>query len=114
MLQGTRGHAGEANWRDINGAIARSNNRTIRRHFFERTQQFLIPLESYYASLMPVLSDADVRLKPFDKNELLRRVRATSSKQELDLYRRFLNSRTFDLWLFEKMRRTTEYLKQKG
>ncbi len=93
-LKGTKGHAGEANWRDINGAIARSNNRTIRRHFFERTQQFLIPLESFFMTLMPVLSPAaadgnaaELRIKPFDKNDFLRRVKQKCSKELVELYR---------------------------
>lgn len=134
-LKGTKpGFAGEANWRDINGTIAKSNNRAIRRHFFERTQKFLAPLESYFTSLMPIvpssqsangsagLPDADRLIKCFDKAEFLRRVAEQPSafgsglfevKKRVELYRRFVNSRTFDLWYFEKMKRTIDHLQKK-
>ncbi len=63
---------------------------------------------------MPALSDAHLRIKPFDKAEFLRRVKAKgSSRDVVELYRRFLNSRTFDLWLYEKMHRTTDYINRR-
>lgn len=128
-LRGSKGHAGDSNWRDINATIARNNNRVIRRHFFERTQKFLVPLESYFTSLMPivpssrsaagVLPDADRLIRAFDKAEFLKRVSEQQSsilfegKRRLELYKRFVNSRTFDLWYFEKMVRTKAFLRSK-
>jgi hypothetical protein len=126
-LRGSKGSAGEANWRDINSTIARANNRVIRRHFFERTQKFLVPLESYFTSLMPIvpsslsasggMPDADRLIRAFDKAEFLKRVSEQQSsilfegKRRLELYKRFVNSRTFDLWYFEKMVRTKAFLR---
>lgn len=128
-LRGSKGHAGDSNWRDINGTIARTNNRIIRRHFFERTQKFLVPLESYFTSLMPIvpssqsaagaMPDADRLIRAFDKAEFLKRVSEQQSsilfegKRRLDLYKKFIHSRTFDLWYFEKMVRTKAFLRAK-
>ncbi len=129
-LKGSKGHAGEANWRDINWTIARANNRAIRRHFFERTQQFLVPLESYFTSLMPIIPsamsasgcmpDADRLIRAFDKADFLKRVAEQQTgglfegKRRVELYRRFVNSRSFDLWYFEKMLRTKTHLLRKN
>jgi hypothetical protein len=129
-LKGGKGNAGEANWRDINWTIARANNRTIRRHFFERTQQFLVPLESYFTSLMPIipsslsasgnLPDADRLIRAFDKAEFLKRVAEQpgtglfEGKRRVELYRKFVNSRTFDLWYFERMLRVKQWLLRKS
>lgn len=130
-LKGAKGNAGEANWRDINGALARSNNRIIRKKFYERTQQLLIPLESYFTSLMPVIPsaqtaspqrgfrDAERRIRAFDKADFLKRVTETQTipffeggKKRVEFYKRFVNTRTFDLWYFEKMKRTYNHLEE--
>jgi len=130
-LKGSKGNAGDSNWRDVNDAIARSNNRVIRRHFFERTQQFLVPVESYFTSLMPVIpssvmangamQDAESLIRCFDKAEFLKRVADQKMvgslfegkrAKRVDMYKRFLNSRTFDIWYFEKMLRTKAYLRK--
>ena len=91
-----------------------------------------MPLESYFTSLMPIipssvsaggsLPDAEHLIRCFDKAEFLKRINTGSSSSPLldgrrnkrvEMYRRFLNSRTFDLWHYEKMIRVKEHLARK-
>nr|SVE78755.1 EOG090X031T [Daphnia lumholtzi] len=82
----------------------------MRRHFLELTQSFIIPLERYFARLMPLQKSispykAVPGLSPFKAEEFLASVEhcgpqlTTGVKGDwTGLYRRFLRTRNFESW----------------
>jgi hypothetical protein len=82
----------------------------IRRHFLELTQTFMIPLERYLASLMPLAKNispyrAAPKVKPFNPDEFLRsldncgpHLTSTVKGDWEGLYRRFFKSPNFVCW----------------
>uniref|UniRef100_H2YY45 UDENN domain-containing protein n=1 Tax=Ciona savignyi TaxID=51511 RepID=H2YY45_CIOSA len=83
----------------------------LRRHFLELTQSFIIPLERYLASLMPLQKcisplKAPPTLKPFRPNDFIQTLdsngpQLTSGTKGdwIGLYRRFMQSANFEHWL---------------
>ena len=62
----------------------------LRRHFLELTQTFMIPLERYLASLMPLARNispyrADPKVKPFSAEDFLRSLEACGPQVVLQL-----------------------------
>ncbi|XP_059510523.1 protein DENND6B isoform X3 [Stegostoma tigrinum] len=82
----------------------------VRRHFLELTQSFIIPLERYVASLMPLQRNVTAwknppQIHPFIKEEFMKTLEYAgpqlTSVQKGDwvgLYRRFFKSPNFDGW----------------
>lgn len=88
-----------------------SDSAKLRRHFLELTQSFMIPLERYMASLMPLQKNisplrAPPVLKPFRPEEFLATVETqgphltpVTKGNWSGLYRRFFQSPNFVAWL---------------
>ncbi len=87
----------------------------IRRHFLELTQTFMIPLERYLTSLMPLAKNispyrAVPKVRPFNAEEFLASVDAKSGPQLTStlkgdwrgLYRRFFRSPNFVGWYSQR------------
>jgi len=86
-------------------------NTLLRRFFLELTQSFIIPLERYFASLLPLRKYYQVNnklpiIKEFDKEEFLKTLdqygpQLTSSLKGdwKELYKHFLSTSNFSLWL---------------
>lgn len=82
----------------------------LRRHFLEITQSFMIPLERYVASLMPLLRNISPykgtpRTRPFDPDEFIKSLDfsgpqlTTGIKGDwIGLYRRFFRCANFEGW----------------
>jgi len=89
----------------------RKQSALLRRNFLELTQSFIIPLERYIASLMPLQKNisplkAPPSLKPFRPEDFIQTVenngpQLTSGTKGnwIGLYKRFLHSNNFDSWL---------------
>merc|ERR1719382_1223357 len=94
----------------------------IRRHFLELTQTFMIPLERYLASLMPLARNispyrAAPKVKPFNQAEFLTSLdncgpQLTSNvKGDWEgLYRRFFKSPNFVSWYNQRHREVAQKL----
>jgi hypothetical protein len=86
-------------------------NALLRRFFLELTQSFIIPLERYFVSLLPLRKYYQVNNKPpiikeFDKEEFLKTLdqygpQLTSGLKGdwKELYKHFLSTLNFSLWL---------------
>jgi hypothetical protein len=89
-------------------------NALIRRFFLELTQSFIIPLERYFVSLLPLRKYYQVNRKPpmikeFDNEEFLKTLdqygpQLTSGLKGdwKDLYKQFLTTSNFRLWLADR------------
>ncbi|KAL3851741.1 hypothetical protein ACJMK2_015454 [Sinanodonta woodiana] len=87
-----------------------AQNAIMRRYFLELTHSFMIPLERYMASLMPLQRNISPhkgppRLRPFDPEEFLKSVEhsgpqlTSGIKGDWEgLYRRFFRSQNFEGW----------------
>ncbi|KAM4036737.1 protein DENND6B [Anomaloglossus baeobatrachus] len=94
----------------------------LRKHMFELTQSFILPLERYMGSLMPHHSAITPwknppQVRPFQQEELMKMLEHTgpqySSTIKGDwsgLYRRFLKSPHFDGWYRHKQKEMRERL----
>ncbi|XP_050414225.1 protein DENND6B isoform X2 [Patella vulgata] len=99
-----------------------AQNAILRRHFLELTQSFMIPLERYIASLMPLQRNISPhkgppRLRPFDPDEFLKTIEHSGpqltpvAKGDWEgLYRRFFRSPNFEGWYHEKQREANQKL----
>ncbi|XP_073228779.1 protein DENND6A-like isoform X2 [Porites lutea] len=97
-------------------------NAILRRHMVELTQSFMIPLERYVASLMPLQRSISPwkhppSLKPFDADEFLRTLEHSgpqlTSKLKgnwIGLYRKFFKSANFEGWLRHREREIRQKL----
>lgn len=99
-----------------------AQNALLRRFFIELTQSFLIPLERYFASLMPLAKN----LSPFKRPPLLQHFKIEDFISTLDatgpqltsgikgdwtgLYRRFLRSPNFVCWYHNRMKEANDKL----
>ncbi|KAG8440124.1 hypothetical protein GDO86_006062 [Hymenochirus boettgeri] len=94
----------------------------LRKHLFELTQSFILPLERYMGSLMPHHSSITPwknppQVRPFQQDELLKMLEHTGPQMTspvkgdwMGLYRRFLKSPHFDGWYRHKQREMRERL----
>uniref|UniRef100_A0A8D0E731 DENN domain containing 6A n=1 Tax=Salvator merianae TaxID=96440 RepID=A0A8D0E731_SALMN len=94
----------------------------LRRYFLELTQSFIIPLERYVASLMPLQKSispwkSPPQLKSFSQDEFIKSLEKAgpqlTSKLKGDwigLYRHFLKSYNFDGWFRTRRKEMTQKL----
>ncbi|KAF7693129.1 DENN/MADD domain containing 6Aa [Silurus meridionalis] len=87
-----------------------AQNAILRRYFLELTQSFIIPLERYVASLMPLQKSISAwksppHLKPFVQEEFMKTLEKAGPQLTsrlkgdwIGLYRQFLKSPNFDGW----------------
>ena len=99
-----------------------AQNALLRRFFIELTQTFLIPLERYFTSLMPLAKN----LSPFKRPPILKQFQKDDFIASLDsagpqlttgikgdwtgLYRRFLQSPNFATWYKTRIQEANEKL----
>jgi len=98
------------------------NNELLRTHFLQLTHTFLIPLERYFSSLMPLAKTISIfqrppRLKSFDKEEFINRISESDEKlvvdsksKEIEMYKLFLDSVNFKQWLDDKRSEAIKHL----
>lgn len=91
-----------------------AQNAILRRHFLELTQSFMIPLERYMASLMPLQRNISPHkgppsLRQFDSDEFIKTLdhsgpQLTSGvKGDWEgLYRKFFRSHNFEGWYYHR------------
>ncbi|KAH0630139.1 hypothetical protein JD844_012807 [Phrynosoma platyrhinos] len=94
----------------------------LRRYFLELTQSFIIPLERYVASLMPLQKSispwkSPPQLKPFNQEEFMKTLEKTGPQLTsrlkgdwIGLYRHFLKSSNFDGWFRTRRKEMTQKL----
>ncbi len=94
----------------------------IRRHFLELTQTFMIPLERYLASLMPLAKNispyrAAPKVKTFNPDDFMKSLEncgpqlTSSVKGDWEsLYRRFFRSPNFVMWYNQRHREVAQKL----
>lgn len=87
-----------------------AQNAILRRYFLELTQSFIIPLERYVASLMPLQKSispwkSPPQLRPFVQEEFMKTLEKAGPQLTsrlkgdwIGLYRQFLKSPNFDGW----------------
>ncbi|TRY92896.1 hypothetical protein DNTS_005710, partial [Danionella cerebrum] len=87
-----------------------AQNAILRRYFLELTQSFIIPLERYVASLMPLQKSispwkSPPQLRPFSQDEFMKTLEKAGPQLTsrlkgdwIGLYRQFLRSPNFDGW----------------
>ncbi|XP_076125128.1 protein DENND6A isoform X1 [Alosa pseudoharengus] len=87
-----------------------AQNAILRRYFLELTQSFIIPLERYVASLMPLKKSispwkSPPQLRPFIQEEFMKTLEKAGPQLTsrlkgdwIGLYRQFLKSPNFDGW----------------
>ncbi|NIG61731.1 protein DENND6B-like [Pontoporia blainvillei] len=90
----------------------------LRRHLLELTQSFIIPLEHYMASLMPLQkSITPWKIHPFRQDDFLRSLERSGPQLTcllkgdwLGLYRRFFKSPHFDGWYRQRRKEMAQKL----
>ncbi|XP_074128089.1 protein DENND6B isoform X2 [Sminthopsis crassicaudata] len=94
----------------------------VRRHLLELTQSFIIPLEHYMASLMPLQRavtpwKTPPQIRPFRQDDFLKTLEHAGPQLTcvikgdwLGLYRRFFKSPNFDGWYRQRHREMTQKL----
>ncbi|XP_017654089.1 protein DENND6B isoform X4 [Nannospalax galili] len=94
----------------------------LRRHFLELTQSFIIPLEHYMASLMPLQKNitpwkSPPQIRPFHQDDFLRSLEHAGPQLTcilkgdwLGLYRRFFKSPHFDGWYRQRHKEMAQKL----
>ncbi|TNN65211.1 Protein DENND6A [Liparis tanakae] len=99
-----------------------AQNAILRRYFLELTQSFMIPLERYVASLMPLQKSispwkSPPQLRPFLQQDFMRTLEKAGPQLTsrlkgdwLGLYRHFLKSSNFDGWFRNRRREMTQKL----
>uniref|UniRef100_A0AAR2KVE9 UDENN domain-containing protein n=1 Tax=Pygocentrus nattereri TaxID=42514 RepID=A0AAR2KVE9_PYGNA len=99
-----------------------AQNAILRRYFLELTQSFIIPLERYVASLMPLQKSicpwkSPPQLKPFVQDEFMKTLEKAGPQLTsrlkgdwIGLYRQFLKSPNFDGWFRNRRKEMTQKL----
>uniref|UniRef100_A0A8C2WK38 DENN/MADD domain containing 6Aa n=1 Tax=Cyclopterus lumpus TaxID=8103 RepID=A0A8C2WK38_CYCLU len=99
-----------------------AQNAIIRRYFLELTQSFMIPLERYVASLMPLQKSispwkSPPQLRPFIQQDFMKTLEKAGPQLTsrlkgdwIGLYRHFLKSSNFDGWFRNRRREMTQKL----
>ncbi|XP_035280338.1 protein DENND6B [Anguilla anguilla] len=94
----------------------------LRRHLLELTQSFIIPLERYLASLMPLQKSVTPwktppQIRPFSQEEFMGtldhagpQLTSVLKGDWIGLYRRFFRSPNFDGWYRQRHREMTQKL----
>ncbi|KAA0707539.1 Protein DENND6A DENN domain-containing protein 6A [Triplophysa tibetana] len=99
-----------------------AQNAILRRYFLELTQSFIIPLERYVASLMPLQKTispwkSSPQLRPFIQEEFMKTLEKAGPQLTsrlkgdwIGLYRQFLRSPNFDGWFRNRRKEMTQKL----
>ncbi|XP_051531714.1 protein DENND6A-like isoform X2 [Myxocyprinus asiaticus] len=99
-----------------------AQNAILRRYFLELTQSFIIPLERYVASLMPLQKSicpwkSPPQLRPFIQEEFMKTLEKAGPQLTsrlkgdwIGLYRQFLGSPNFDGWFRNRRKEMTQKL----
>ncbi|KAF1391085.1 hypothetical protein PFLUV_G00038210 [Perca fluviatilis] len=99
-----------------------AQNAILRRYFLELTQSFIIPLERYVASLMPLQKSispwkSPPQLRPFIQQDFMKTLEKAGPQLTsrlkgdwIGLYRHFLKSPNFDGWFRNRRREMTHKL----
>uniref|UniRef100_A0A4W6FVH9 DENN/MADD domain containing 6Aa n=1 Tax=Lates calcarifer TaxID=8187 RepID=A0A4W6FVH9_LATCA len=99
-----------------------AQNAILRRYFLELTQSFIIPLERYVASLMPLQKSispwkSPPQLRPFIQQDFMKTLEKAGPQLTsrlkgdwIGLYRHFLKSPNFDGWFRNRRREMTQKL----
>ncbi|XP_030633036.1 protein DENND6A isoform X3 [Chanos chanos] len=99
-----------------------AQNAILRRYFLELTQSFIIPLERYVASLMPLQKSispwkSPPQLRPFSQEEFMKTLEKAGPQLTsrlkgdwIGLYRQFLKSPNFDGWFRNRRREMMQKL----
>uniref|UniRef100_A0A8C6WNZ9 DENN/MADD domain containing 6Aa n=1 Tax=Neogobius melanostomus TaxID=47308 RepID=A0A8C6WNZ9_9GOBI len=99
-----------------------AQNAILRRYFLELTQSFIIPLERYVASLMPLQKTispwkSPPQLRPFVQQDFMKtlekagpQLTSRTKGDWIGLYRHFLKSPNFDGWFRSRRREMTQKL----
>uniref|UniRef100_A0A667XL60 DENN/MADD domain containing 6Aa n=1 Tax=Myripristis murdjan TaxID=586833 RepID=A0A667XL60_9TELE len=99
-----------------------AQNAILRRYFLELTQSFIIPLERYVASLMPLQKSispwkSPPQLRPFVQQDFMKTLEKAGPQLTsrlkgdwIGLYRHFLKSSNFDGWFRNRRREMTQKL----
>ncbi|XP_056591156.1 DENN/MADD domain containing 6Aa isoform X2 [Triplophysa dalaica] len=99
-----------------------AQNAILRRYFLELTQSFIIPLERYVASLMPLQKTispwkSPPQLRPFIQEEFMKTLEKAGPQLTsrlkgdwIGLYRQFLRSPNFDGWFRNRRKEMTQKL----
>ncbi|XP_006631043.2 DENN/MADD domain containing 6Aa isoform X1 [Lepisosteus oculatus] len=99
-----------------------AQNAILRRYFLELTQSFIIPLERYVASLMPLQKSispwkSPPQLRPFNQEEFMKTLEKAGPQLTsrlkgdwIGLYRQFLRSPNFDGWFRTRRKEMTQKL----
>ncbi|XP_053576833.1 protein DENND6A [Bombina bombina] len=99
-----------------------AQNAILRRYLLELTQSFIIPLERYVASLMPLLKSISAwksppQLKIFSQEEFMKTLEKTGPQLTsrlkgdwIGLYRHFLRSPNFEGWFRMRRKEMTQKL----
>ena len=91
----------------------------LQRHFADRTIQFLAPLNRYFSTLIPTheASRDSATIGSFDQTKFLLSLKAhgtplpmKSASRKSEMYKRWLSTPGFGLWLAEKERSVTNAL----
>lgn len=94
----------------------------LRRHLLELTQSFIIPLERYMASLMPLQRSVTPwktppQIRPFNQEEFMAtldhsgpQLTSMSKGDWMGLYRKFFRSLNFDGWYRQRQKEMTQKL----
>ncbi|KAI1890359.1 hypothetical protein AGOR_G00152920 [Albula goreensis] len=99
-----------------------AQNAILRRYFLELTQSFIIPLERYVASLMPLQKSispwkSPPQLRPFIQEEFMKSLEKAGPQLTsrlkgdwIGLYRQFLKCPNFDGWFRNRRKEMTQKL----
>uniref|UniRef100_A0A8C5B0U7 DENN/MADD domain containing 6Aa n=1 Tax=Gadus morhua TaxID=8049 RepID=A0A8C5B0U7_GADMO len=99
-----------------------AQNAILRRYFLELTQSFIIPLERYVASLMPLQKSitpwkSPPQLRPFLQDEFMKTLEKAGPQLTsrlkgdwIGLYRQFLRCPNFDGWFRNRKREMSQKL----
>ncbi|XP_059385881.1 protein DENND6A-like [Carassius carassius] len=99
-----------------------AQNAILRRYFLELTQSFIIPLERYVASLMPLQKSispwkSPPQLRPFNQEEFMKTLEKAGPQLTsrlkgdwIGLYRQFLRTPNFDGWFRNRRKEMTQKL----
>ncbi|KAJ8404123.1 hypothetical protein AAFF_G00344730 [Aldrovandia affinis] len=99
-----------------------AQNAILRRYFLELTQSFIIPLERYVASLMPLQKSispwkSPPQLRPFCQEEFMKSLEKAGPQLTsrlkgdwIGLYRHFLRCPNFDGWFRNRRKEMTQKL----
>ncbi|KAG2195921.1 hypothetical protein INT47_002694 [Mucor saturninus] len=106
-------------------------NNILRRHFVDLTEKFLVPLNRYFSTLIPINISADgqkPRLRPFQTDQFMKslkehgpqlpfkstfKTRTSATDPTKELYSQFLKCGNFATWLQQRTNRAEEEMNKR-